>query len=129
MPLVRIDMNRNSPAELRKAVSDAVYNAMISVAKVPHDDKFQIITQHDASELVFPANGYLGINYTPNIIFIQVYWVAGRSTDVKKAFYRQIADDIAKAGARKEDIFISLIDAAREDWSFGLGEMQYAPKE
>jgi hypothetical protein len=122
-------MNRNSPAELRKAVSDAVYNAMISVAKVPHDDKFQIITQHDASELVFPANGYLGINYTPNIIFIQVYWVAGRSTDVKKAFYRQIADDIAKAGARKEDIFISLIDAAREDWSFGLGEMQYAPKE
>ncbi len=129
MPLVRIDMNKNASAELRKAVSDAVYNAMISVAKVPQDDKFQIITQHEAGELVFPANGYLGIDYTPNIIFIQVYWVAGRSTEVKKAFYRQIADDIAKAGARKEDIFINLIDCAREDWSFGRGEMQYAPKE
>ncbi len=129
MPLVRIDMNKNSSAELRKAVSDTVYNAMISVAKVPEDDKFQIITPHEAGELVFPANGYLGINYTPNIIFIQVYWVAGRSIDVKKAFYRRIADDIAKAGARKEDVFINLIDCAREDWSFGGGEMQYAPKE
>ena len=129
MPLVRIDMNKNSSPGLRKAVSEAVYNAMISVVKVPHDDKFQIITQHDADELVFPANGYLGINYTPDIIFIQVYWVAGRSTEVKKAFYREIADDIAKAGARKEDVFINLIDCAREDWSFGQGEMQYAPKE
>jgi phenylpyruvate tautomerase PptA (4-oxalocrotonate tautomerase family) len=129
MPLVRIDMNKNSSPGLRKAVSEAVYNAMISVAKVPADDKFQIITKHDADELVFPANGYLGINYTPDIIFIQVYWVAGRSTEVKKAFYRAIADDMAKAGARKEDVFINLIDCAREDWSFGHGEMQYAPKE
>jgi 4-oxalocrotonate tautomerase len=29
---------------------------------------------------------------------------------------------------RKEDIWISLVDSAREDWSFGNGEMQYAPK-
>ena len=28
---------------------------------------------------------------------------------------------------RKQDVFISLIDSAREDWSFGNGEMQYAP--
>jgi len=37
--------------------------------------------------LVYPKDGYLGINYTPIIIFIQVFWVAGRTTDVKKAFY------------------------------------------
>lgn len=74
------------------------------------------------------ASRYLGINYTQKIIFIQVFWVAGRTTEVKKAFYRRIADDLhAKAGVRKEDVWISLIDAAREDWSFGNGEMQYAP--
>jgi hypothetical protein len=29
---------------------------------------------------------------------------------------------------RKEDIWINLVDTNREDWSFGDGEMQYAPK-
>jgi 4-oxalocrotonate tautomerase len=39
------------------------------------------------------------------------------------------ADDLhVKAEVRKEDVWISLIDAAREDWSFGHREMQYAPK-
>jgi 4-oxalocrotonate tautomerase len=129
MPLVRIDLARTSTPELRKAVSEAVYNAMLEVANVPLHDKFQIVTLHDPDELVYPAEGYLGVNYTPNIIFIQVIWVAGRAMDVKKAFYKKIADDLhAKAGVRKEDVFISLIDVAREDWSFGNGEMQYAPK-
>jgi phenylpyruvate tautomerase PptA (4-oxalocrotonate tautomerase family) len=53
----------------------------------------------------------------------------GRTTDVKKAFYRRIADDLhAKLGVRKQYVWITLADNAREDWSFGNGEMQYAPK-
>jgi len=54
---------------------------------------------------------------------------SGRSIDVKKKFFRLIADEIhEKARVRKEDIWINLVDTAREDWSFGNGEMQYAPK-
>jgi phenylpyruvate tautomerase PptA (4-oxalocrotonate tautomerase family) len=128
MPLVRIDIGNNTAPGLAQTVGDVVYAAMIEVAKVPEHDKFQIITQHAAGQLIYPPAGYLGIDYTPGIIFIQVFWVAGRSTEVKKAFYRKIADDLhARAGVRKQDVFISLIDAAREDWSFGDGEMQYAP--
>jgi hypothetical protein len=42
---------------------------------------------------------------------------------------QNIADEIhAKQGVRKQDIWISLVDSGREDWSFGIGEMQYAPK-
>jgi len=29
-------------------------------------------------------------------------------------------------GLRKEDVFISLVEVTREDWSFGNGEAQYA---
>jgi 4-oxalocrotonate tautomerase len=48
---------------------------------------------------------------------------------VKKKFFRRIADEIhEKAHVRKEDIWINLVDTAREDWSFGNGEMQYGPK-
>ena len=128
MPLVRINLSKTYSPEQRRIVSDVVYTAMIEIANVPKHDKFQIFTANSDDELVYPKEGYLGIDYTPKIIFIQVFWVAGRSVDVKKAFYRRIAEDLhAKAGVRKEDVWISLIDAAREDWSFGNGEMQYAP--
>ncbi len=129
MPLVRIDISKDAPAERVRVVSQAVYGAMTEIANVPANDKFQIITRHSAEEIIYPEEGYLGCTYTPDLIFIQVTWVAGRSTDVKKAFYRRIADEIhEKAGVRMDDIFISLVDAGREDWSFGNGEMQYAPK-
>jgi hypothetical protein len=54
MPLIRIDLSSTALPKLRQTVSDVVYNAMITVAKVPADDKFQIVTGHAAEELVFP---------------------------------------------------------------------------
>jgi 4-oxalocrotonate tautomerase len=130
MPLVRVDLSKDASQEVVRAVSDTVYEAMVNVAKVPKNDKFQVISRHSSDELVYPAEGYLGVSYSPGIVFIQVTWNSGRTIDVKKAFYKAIVDGIhAKAGVRKEDIVINLVDVAREDWSFGNGEMQYAPKE
>ena len=66
---------------------------------------------------------------SPDLIIIPVTWIIGRSIDVKKNFFREIADEIHdRAHVRKEDVLISLVDCSREDWSFGNGEMQYAPK-
>jgi len=129
MPLVRIDVNKDTPAERIRAVSQAVYNAMVEIANVPLHDRFQVVTRHAADEIIYPEEGYLGLNYTRDLIIIQITWVSGRSVDVKKKFFRLIADEIhEKAHVRKEDIWINLVDTAREDWSFGSGEMQYAPK-
>lgn len=130
MPLVRIDLSKAAPPEVAQAVSNAVYEAMISIAGVPANDKFQIVTRHDAGELVYPVDGYLGIAYSPSIVFIQITWNTRRSIEVKKAFYATVANDIAdKTGLRKEDVWISLVEVARENWSFGNGEMQYAPAD
>jgi phenylpyruvate tautomerase PptA (4-oxalocrotonate tautomerase family) len=129
MPLARIDISKNASDELIRIVSEAVYRAMVEVANVPAHDKFQVINRHAADEMIYPQEGYLGLNYTPGLIIIQVTWVGGRSTDVKKKFYRQIADEIhEKGGVRKQDVWINLVETGREDWSFGNGEMQYAPK-
>ena len=129
MPLVRIDLDKSAPTERASIVGDAVYNAMISVANVPANDRFQIITRHNAGEIVYPTEGYLGINYTKDLVIIQVTWNLGRSIEVKQAFYKQIAERIsAKTGIRQEDVWISLVEVAKENWSFGNGEMQYGPK-
>jgi 4-oxalocrotonate tautomerase len=129
MPLVRINLSKSASAETVRAVGDVVYEAMTRVANVPVNDRFQIISRHAEDELVYPAEGYLGVTYSPGIVFIQVTWNAGRPVEVKKAFYKAVAEGVAeKAGLRIEDVWISLVDVAREDWSFGNGEMQYAPK-
>ena len=129
MPLARIDISKDASPEIIRIVSEVIYNAMVQVANVPMHDKFQIINRHAADEMIYPEAGYLGLKYTRDLIIIQVTWVGGRSTEVKKKFFHQIANEIhAKGGVRREDVWINLVDTSREDWSFGNGEMQYAPK-
>jgi phenylpyruvate tautomerase PptA (4-oxalocrotonate tautomerase family) len=130
MPLARIDLAADTPAAHITAISEVVYDAMRSTANVPEHDKFQIINRHASDELVYPAAGYLGVSYTPGIVFIQITWNAGRSIEVKKAFYKAVAEGIQeRTGISKQDVWINLIDVKREDWSFGNGDMQYAPQE
>jgi hypothetical protein len=59
MPLVRIDLSKDAPAERIRVVSQAVYGAMTAVANVPANDKFQIIARHSADEIIYPDEGYL----------------------------------------------------------------------
>lgn len=127
MPLVRIDHGKHHPAGFGQAVGDIVYRAMVEEINVPADDKFQIISSHEARELNV-APSYLGIEYSADIVFIQVTLNAGRSVELKKKFYRRIADDVSKElGIRQQDVFISLVEVAKENWSFGNGDMQYGP--
>lgn len=127
MPLVRIDLAKNHPPGFGRAVGEIVYRAMISEIQVPADDKFQIVSTHEADEISIPQS-YLGIEYSPGIVFIQITLNQGRTTELKKKFYKRIANDlVAELGMRAQDVFISLVEVPKENWSFGNGEMQYGP--
>ena len=126
MPLVRIDLIRGKSAEYRKTVGEIVYDAMRDLINVPKDDKFQIITEHAPEDLNF-AESYLGNTYSQDIIFIQITLNAGRSVEMKKAFYKRIADELnAQLKVRRDDVWINLVEVAKENWSFGGGIAQYA---
>ncbi|MFO1123819.1 MAG: tautomerase family protein [Methylocystis sp.] len=52
---------------------------------------------------------------------------AGRSVEQKKSFYQTVAKELhSRLGLRVEDVFISLVEVPKENWSFGNGEAQYA---
>ena len=126
MPLVRIDLIRGKPAAFRKRIGEIVYTAMRDVINVPENDKFQVITQHDAEELNV-ADSYLGNSYSADIILIQITLNAGRTVEMKKAFFKRIADDLHdQLKVRREDVVINLVEVAKENWSFGGGVAQYA---
>jgi 4-oxalocrotonate tautomerase len=126
MPLVRIDLIRGKSAQYRKTLGEIIYRAMIELINVPKDDKFQVITEHAPEEMNF-AESYLGNQYSQDVIFIQITLNAGRSVELKKAFYKRIADDIhAQLKTRPDDVVINLVEVAKENWSFGNGIAQYA---
>src|SRR5258708_32813413 len=126
MPFVRIDLLRGKAEQYRKTLGQIVYQAMIDVINVPKDDKFQVITEHAAEDLNVAAS-YLGNDYSKDIIFIQVTLSSGRSVELKKAFYKRIVDDIGtRLKGRPQDVFINLVEVAKENWSFGGGIAHYA---
>ena len=125
MPFVRIDLARGKPAQYRRQLGDIIYRAMTEVINVPAHDKFQVITEHAPDELnVTP--GYLGIEYSPDVVLIQVTLSHGRTVEQKQAFYARVARDLhRKLGLDPQDVFINLVETSRENWSFGNGLAQY----
>ncbi|HUQ25176.1 MAG TPA: tautomerase family protein [Burkholderiales bacterium] len=128
MPLVRISLVKGQPAALRRAIGDAVHRSLVEAIDVPPHDRFQILTEHEPGDLVYDSE-YLGIARTDNIVIIQVTISAGRSLEKKRELYRRIADHLAALGVRREDVWINLIEVAKENWSFGNGVASYAPQE
>ncbi len=126
MPLVRIDLVRGKSVEFRKALGEIVYQAMRDLIGVPANDKFQIITEHAEGEINV-ADNYLGNDYSGDIMLIQITLNAGRTVEMKKAFFKRIADDIhAQLKVRRDDVVINLVEVTKENWSFGGGIAQYA---
>lgn len=126
MPLVRISLMKGKPTGFGKQVGQIVYQAMMDTINVPAKDHFQVITEHDKDSLIYDPS-YLDIPRTDGIIIIQVTLNEGRTVELKKKFYAAIAGDLHKQlGVRQEDVFISLIEVKKENWSFGNGMAQYA---
>jgi 4-oxalocrotonate tautomerase len=126
MPLARIDLVRGKSVAFRKQLGEIIYKAMTDTINVPANDKFQIFNEHAADELNL-ADSYLGNSYTEGIILIQITLNAGRTVEMKKAFFKRIADDLhEQLNVRREDVVINLVEVAKENWSFGGGIAQYA---
>jgi phenylpyruvate tautomerase PptA (4-oxalocrotonate tautomerase family) len=126
MPLVRVSLRRGKPAAYRKAILDGIYRAMLSAFDVPNEDRFMVISEHDEPDFSY-SNNYLGIARSDDLVLIQITANNTRTTEKKKAFFRQIADNLrADPGVRPEDVFINLVEVLPENWSFGNGIAQYA---
>ena len=126
MPLVQISLREGKSDAYRQAIGDSVHRAMVETINVPALDRFQVITEHSPDSLIYDPT-YLGIQRTDEVLFVQITLNAGRSTEQKRALYARMAELLSKSpGVRPQDVLISLVEVARENWSFGNGQAQYA---
>ena len=126
MPLVRIDLQKGKDPSYRRKAGQVVYEAMVAATGVPNNDHFQIIGEHSVENFVFDPD-YLGIHRTSDLIMVQIFFNEGRLVAQKQALYKAIAEGLSAAlQVRPEDVFITLVEVKKENWSFGNGLAQYA---
>ncbi|HEV7407018.1 MAG TPA: tautomerase family protein [Bradyrhizobium sp.] len=126
MPLVRVSLRKGKSDDYKKAIGEAVYNAMREAFTIPEEDRFVVVSEHSESEFQF-SKTYLNIARSDDLVIIQITANNTRTVEQKKALFARIADLLSiNPGLRKEDVFVSLVDVPKENWSFGNGIAQYA---
>jgi phenylpyruvate tautomerase PptA (4-oxalocrotonate tautomerase family) len=126
MPIVDISMRAGKPEHYRKAVIDGFYRAMRDALQVPEDDQFITITEHDPVNFRYGAR-YLDVARSDDLLYIRITVFDTRTTAQKKALYQRAVELLGQSpGVRREDVFIVVLEAAKENWSLGNGVAQFA---
>jgi len=126
VPLTRIALRRGKPPAYRQAVMDEVYEAMRETFGVPEDDRFMLVDEYDAENFNY-GRSYLGIERSDDLVVIQLTVSNTRTVEQKRALFLRINQRLQRnPGLRPEDVFINLVEVAKDNWSFGHGLAQYA---
>ena len=125
MPLIHVSMRAGKPDAYRQAICDGLYRAMRDALNVPEGDAFIAITEHDAANFRYGAA--FGVSRSDELLYIQITVFDSRTAEQKKALYRRIAELLGEnPGIRPEDVFVNVLDAAKENWSVGHGHASFA---
>ena len=125
MPLVRIALRRGKSAAHIAALRNGIYAAMRESFGVPENDRFILVSQHDADEFDYDPN-YLDMARSDDLVIVQIACNNTRGVEQKQAFYKSVMEKlVADPGLRPQDVLINLLETAKENWSFGNGIAQY----
>ena len=128
MPLLRIDVIEGRSEDELKKLLDAIHGAMLAALKVPERDRYQIVHEHPAAEMIVQDTG-LGIPRTEGVVMVQVT-TRPRTQLEKQNFYELLVRELNRCcGVKPSDVVVSITQNADEDWSFGYGRAQFITGE
>lgn len=120
MPLVRIELVKGRTPEERTAIGKAVHKAMMETIDVPEDDVFQIISEHERSDM--RIGEFQGVVRDDGVVLVQMLMKSGRTFEQKLNLHRRITENLVEsAGVTPNNVVIALHENQPEEWSFGHG--------
>ncbi|MDP5255179.1 MULTISPECIES: tautomerase family protein [unclassified Vibrio] len=124
MPLLQFDLIEGRSESDIKAILDVAHQVVLDVFKVPERDRYQIVTENKARNMIFEDTG-LGFSRSEKFIMLRVF-TSPRPEEQKFEFMRVLAERLeAECGIEGNDLMIGFFSNTRNDWSFGFGEAQY----
>ena len=126
MPLIRVSLRAGKSADYRRAIAENIYGSLRETFNVPENDFFATVDELQPRDFIYDRK-YFNIERSDDLVLIQLTVSNTRTVEQKKALYRRIVERLGKnPGLRPQDIFLNLLEVAKENWSFGNGEAQYA---
>jgi phenylpyruvate tautomerase PptA (4-oxalocrotonate tautomerase family) len=126
MPLAHISLRAGKSDAYRQAIFDNLYRAMREALNVPEDDQFMTITEHDAANFRY-GSSYLDVARSDDLVYIQITVFNTRTAEQKQALFKRLVELLGESpGIRREDVFVNILESAKENWSLGLGVASFA---
>jgi phenylpyruvate tautomerase PptA (4-oxalocrotonate tautomerase family) len=127
MPLVKVNLRKGRTTEEKTTIAASIQAALVSVLKVPDADRYQLFNEFE-DENFRHTESYLGLDYSSQLLIIEITFLFGRDDEVKKALLAEINQNLVSAGVvRSDDVFIMITEIGAANISFGNGLAQRAP--
>ena len=127
MPLIQISLIEGKSPEYIKAIADGVHKALCTAWGIPENDRFQLITEYKKEHFYIDKTIW-DVKRSDDVVVIYITSIT-RTAEMKRNFYKEVVNVLAlNPKIRKEDVFVSIVNNDRENWSFGNGIAQLSPE-
>ena len=116
MPLVRIETREGRTAEAKKALLDAVHEALVEAFEIPDDDRQQRILEYPADDFEVPPGK------SANHVLVTIDAFPGRSAGAKRDLYTGIVHRFADLDIDPLDVLIVINEIPLENWGIRGGQ-------
>jgi hypothetical protein len=126
VPLVTVTVRKPTPAARKRAILDAVHDALVA-SGVPATDRFQRVFELDPADFVFdPRYPDLAADRGDDFVLVEILWSVGRSVKVKRQLLAGLLAGLAAHDIDGEHVMVAFKETAWENWSFGGGRILHA---
>lgn len=123
MPLINITLIEGKPQTYLTALGDGIHESLMETWGIPKLDRFHIF--HEKKKEHFDIDRKMwNVDRSDDLILLQIT-TSPRTKEMKLTFYEHLPKVLnEKIQLRPEDIFITIVTANKEDWTFGNGKAQ-----
>ena len=126
MPLVKVHLRNGRSVREKDAIGAAIQSAIVEVLDVPDADRYQLFTEYQSEDFRH-TDSYLGLEYSEQLLIVEIAFIEGRSDELKKLLLAAINEKLAATGTvRADDVFVVITEVGRANVSFGRGLAQRA---
>ncbi len=116
MPDVLVEVRGDWVSSRKAEFLDAIHGALVKSLRVPSEDKVLRLIEHRPENFIIPSG--VGQKFT----HIEIAMFVGRSTDAKRALYREIVRSLEHFGVPSHDVKVVLIEVPKENVGFRGGK-------
>lgn len=113
MALARIDILEGRTAVEKRAMVDAVRDALSEALRAPSDDPTVRLAEYPAAQFALPYPD----RHSDRFTLVEVTMFAGRSMDTKRRLYDALIRRLSALGVPPKDVLIVLHEPPMHNWA------------